>query len=142
MDISQQYIKMCNGVSEIQHILRRMSLERLNGHLLYRSTLNKLFICNKDREEMHYKHGDIWLPRQDQLQDMIIYETFDESETIISDVLEKFYYFINQVKIPWEENKLMRYSFNSFEQLWLAFYMHRVFQKKFNKETNIWIISK
>ena len=59
---------------------------------------------------------DVWLPRQDQLQEMM-----NESKFIL---IERFYKFVND-NIPFCREKSM-------EQLWLVFVMKEKFNKMWN----------
>ncbi len=96
----------------------------------FRSEIDSYFACTDEKGNNRiYKHPTdmkretcIWLPRQDQMQEMI-------NSTDISNLFDKFfsYYTLNWSvrSTPWWNNI-------SFEQLWLAF----VIKEKFNKIWN------
>jgi hypothetical protein len=69
-------------------------------------------------------HGATWLPRQDQLQE-IIKELIGDLPNITYRVLYSFNYFVS----THDENRDTPTSLDSFEQLWLAFVMAEKYQK-------------
>jgi len=68
------------------------------------------------------RHRAVWLPRQDQLQEMITREHGRFS------LVELFHHFANK----------HFYEFRSMEQLWLAYVMCLEFKRKWNPETEKW----
>ncbi len=102
MDTSTEYIKMCNCL-EMQSFDIRERFEDSNSY---------------------YKNNNIlgiWLPRQDQLQEM---SSFSHAERLF-----RFYEFL-QKQFLYNENQWNSLDNISMEQLWLAFVM----KEKFNKE--------
>jgi len=85
--------------------------------------------------------GTIWLPRQDQLQEMVFGEFYklggEERPSGIDEMLGAFqdFCFVNKCPLewPWNEPNL------SMEQLWLAFVMHERFGKRWNTEKGEWV---
>ena len=77
------------------------------------------------KEEDFEEEPIIWLPRQDQLQNMI--EVLD-----ITELFDKFfeYYTLN-----WTIRSDSWWKTSSFEQLWLAFVMNKVHNKQWKNET-------
>jgi hypothetical protein len=72
-------------------------------------------------------HNAIWLPRQDQLQEMItVYDTMDDNK---DEQLSSFYEFCFSGYWADEYHKRNRMSY---EQLWLAFVMNKKYNKKWN----------
>ena len=123
MDISEKYTKMCD-CPEVQHA--KTSTER-DGYSFHVNL-------------PHPKYGDefkrvTWLPRQDQIQEMMIDFAMDESiynwkcHTPTMKLFSLFVIFceVNGAK------------YETFEQLWLAFYMYEKHKKTWNGEK--WIKS-
>ena len=71
-----------------------------------------------------------WLPRQDQLQEMI------EAESLFV-LLHKFRMFVSHDDVLIDGWSPVMYQFNSMEQLWLAFVMKEKYNKVWNEEN--WI---
>jgi hypothetical protein len=132
MDISEKYIEMCRQAIEIQNLWKRD-----DGDFAY--TDGDLDSYSKGtRIIWHYKmahggyhnwdynwympEGCIWLPRQDQLQDMVM----PEFEVYGCDAIEHFMDVFHGFQ---EENNPL---FDSMEELTLAFVMHQNYQKKWN----------
>ena len=100
MDTTKEYIKMCD-CSEIQ---RRWRADEFD-----------FFVCSCHKERCNCQGGEtseIWLPRQDQLQDMIPIQ----HEFVLGGV-----YCACQKE--W-----------SLEQLWLSYVMAELYNKKWNGE--------
>ena len=112
MDTTEQYIKMCEKAEEIQ-TLRFPDFFAgdwyisLNGYPMVIGSVLPL------DEDLH-RRGEIWLPRQDQLQEMIW--TKGNAPLLF---LRDFLHFVGKER---------KYE-ASFEQLWLAFVM----KEKYNK---------
>jgi hypothetical protein len=107
MDKSKEYIKMCD-CPDIQE------------QWGYRKTIKPNVHDFVHHEEAKYTFGrEVWLPRQDQIQEMLqpieLHELLDMCG--------------NGSGIMWEA--LHEYA-DSFEQLWLAFYMLEKHKKKWD----------
>ena len=115
MDTSKEYIKMCD-CPEIQG---KIKYDRCS--FWARPLINGKYSvwCG------YHSPRDIWLPRQDQIQEMI--------KTNILDLLNKFYKYVFD-DLSWMFNKDHTIKFNSMEQLWLAFYMYEKHGKIWNGE--------
>ena len=152
MDTSEKYIKMCEQAQEIQDL--RKFLDSGNKFELWEdsdfchielSSQNKEFdlvksrttIFNKsfqyflcDSKCLHYSEAyskTIWLPRQDQLQEIYFLNSDDKTlDKFISSLLSVLYL------IKWENNHC------SFEQLWLAFTMKEKYNKLWNEANEQW----
>ena len=99
MDTSKQYIKKCEKAWEIQAI--------------------------KWSEPKYYpsvSSGDVWLPLQDQLQEMV------ENVSSSYELLNCFYKFVNPLEDVYTR------QFTSMEQLWLAFVMKEKYGKTWDGE--------
>jgi len=119
MDTSEQYIKMCD-CPEIQ-----------NGHKPefgdYFRLIDGVVICESGdlsiKYECDYGSNPIWLPRQDQLQEMMKYGFKHELDINLA----RYFH-------AWLINKPNQITDASMEQLWLAFYMHEKHGKIWNGE--------
>lgn len=130
MDTSEQYIKMCEKVEEIQgcwnaesakagdffYHIQGKDVQTVSGEILGDGDLS-CACCNR-----------IWLPRQDQLQEMV-------SKRLKEIRMKIDWYFGDQWRMIFYDDPL-KYSHvygKSMEQLWLAFVM----REKFNKIWNV-----
>ena len=125
MDTSKKYIKMCEKAKEIQK-----NWSGKVGDLAWRG---KLFLpiknaCGYITDVNFKKDKEIWLPRQDQLQEMIY--THPERFFRFYEFLQK-HYFYNAKSF----NSIKDYSM---EQLWLAFVMKEKYNKIWNGKE--WIL--
>jgi hypothetical protein len=118
MDISKIYIKMCD-CSEIQGFARNNIFNK-----------GQEWWVNKKNRDVWIDHdgnfsirAEIWLPRQDQIQEMMEYK-FNLFGLIYS-----LYEFGESIRNPAEP-----YPFKTLEQLWFAFYMHEKHEKIWNGE--------
>ena len=127
MDTSKEYIKMCD-CPEIQKPDRhnRRDLKRGDFYLASSKTLKdpKTFKHPNGRYReinVYYSwkgvYNYIWLPRQDQLQEMYL-DGISEDRFV---TLDRFLNFVDSGNRGW-----------SFEQLWLAFVMKEKFNKTWN----------
>lgn len=115
MDTSEQYIEMCQRAEEIQE------LKAIQG-IQYSWPLSLVGI---NEEGNWYAVGKGWLPRQDQLQEMVKHSPYD--------------CFFDGVPNDngGEKQKIEHYFLqfeSSWEQLWLAFVMKEKFGKVWNGE--------
>ena len=97
MDITEIYVKMCEKASEIQYEYAVKGFGYSDGHHFF---------------HLKNQYETIWLPRQDQLQEMVEDGEFANNQAWYK--LGKFYAWVRDVG---------RYNFESMEQLWLAFVM-------------------
>jgi hypothetical protein len=108
MDTSKEYIEMCEAAEEIQE------LEFIRDE-------NSSFFDGDSFENGGYQ---IWLPRQDQLQEILGIGNFSTVGLIDAFRVEIFNFY--------------RDKYTSFEQLWLQFVMKRIYNKIWNSETKNW----
>jgi len=107
MDTTETYIKMCEKAEEIQ-------LEYWDPELLGYEDLQDFYAGDEDT--VYRGEHRIWLPRQDQLQEM-----FNDN--------------INYtIQIQGFGEILEFYGCQSWEQLWLAFVMKEKYNKTWNGE--------
>ena len=135
MDVSREYIKMCEEAKEIQKSISSAG----NWHSYGNS---EAVVSSQGSFYTLQNGGWVWLPRQDQLQEMIngswqsklarldIFcdpptpEIIKAHEKIYQKVLARHKYINN---------------FTSFEQLWLAFVMHERYEKYWSESEKEWI---
>jgi len=142
MKIDKKYIKMCEKAEEIQKIApppeeegcffynpyldEIMCRDGWNYCVVYDKNLDDGFsngIYECETEDWHKDENIIWLPRQDQLQEMVNTEWHELG--IILYLLIGF----------WQVNEK---KFSSMEQLLLAFVMKRKYNKEWNDEKEEW----
>ena len=141
MDTSEQYIKMCGKAGEIQEkwqpaagdrCAEKTEYEDFAYYIYLISEYGKLYFLLSKQEgpfiedlyaliEFEKRTKYIWLPHQDQLQEMI----GDYKKTI------------DYPEFEWDFN---REQFTSWEQLWLGFAMHSLYQKQWDGED--WILER
>lgn len=145
MDTSKEYIKMCD-CPEIQEQWKPIEgdsfsflsepklIKDYEIWALEKRELSDIEEWNKIIKTMGNHFVDhfveardcfVWLPRQDQIQEMV--------ETNILDLLNKFYKYVFD-DLSWMFNKDSIIKFKSMEQLWLAFYMYEKHQKIWDGE--------
>ena len=133
MDVSETYIEMCEKAIEIQRMISRkakMSGEHTvycRGHHTLVSWVCGEFECAQCPDE--WEVGDsidgwVWLPRQDQLQEMCQPIAIDE---LIRRFFERYHRWFMSQDAPTACHVSM-------EQLWLAFVMKEKFGKVWNGE--------
>jgi len=144
MDVSKKYIKMCEKAKEIQKLWKYE-----NGDW-YASQMTKegyfIGVVSKDYEKLcsntqveapyyqEYSEYCIWLPRQDQLQEIIIDKYKDYEEDKYIQLTFEFYAFIGSGR----KRKGIRKLY-SMEQLLLAFVMYKRYGKIWNDKEEKWI---
>ena len=127
MDTSEQYIKMCKKAEEIQDIMGEVWIPFGQDILYsYEDVFAKKLTDNGNRWHC------IWLPRQDQLQEMYLNSMPDGTYTKIFTLVEAFYGHFEQYGYP-------SYAF-SMEQLWLAFVMKEKYGKIWDGED--WVLQR
>jgi len=125
MDTTEEYCKMCD-CPEIQGlwIPEEGDYHIINGHDVIEILPSMLF---HDRSISQTQESSIWLPRQDQLQDMVknIFEANVDGKYYWHKLLITMFKDLHEIKIDWSM---------SMEQLWLAFVMFKLHKKKWNGE--------
>jgi len=121
MDRSETYIKMCEKAEEIQ-----TTWEPIDGDYVYRvigqhkQLLPRVSIVNS---RAYWPKGvQVWLPRQDQLQEMLLKPTNTQFDSILR-LLNFFSIFV-----------AVNTNLTSMEQLWLAFVMKEKYNKVWSGE--------
>ena len=121
------YIKMCKKAEEIQKVWKPAL-----GHWVHLksvvSNYKTSLITNEYPPIRYYRNQSIWLPTQEQLQEMVL-EDFSSFTKVGA-----FYDFLNYyIKKP--ECERIEFSMN---ELWLAFVMKKKYQKIWLKED--WVL--
>jgi len=133
MDTSETYTKMCEKAVEIQKAYPQ-GLDNILWHGDIRYSVEKQdfdFIeFNEDTGKIvfstydHFKWWAIWLPRQDQLQEIC-------QPIAIDELIRRFYEWYH----PWFMSQSAKGACHtSMEQLWLAFVMEQLYNKGWNGE--------
>ena len=144
MDTSETYIKMCEKAVEIQK-QRLIGFDWQEGDWYHWwSDVNDSVKYNDDQvlsenfsyewcEEEKREVNNIWLPRQDQLQEMVAMDTCSYISFPVL-LLSSLGEFTNRGLAPDEGWNDYALSFTSMEQLWLAFVMKEKYNKTWNGE--------
>ncbi len=125
MDTSETYIKMCDCEEIQEQRVRQAPWDSwiIGDYYYTQAPIESCISIHNDASSYGLGIGTIWLPRQDQLQEML------DKGTIWSNSL-KFEYFLR------EEGsyniKAYPYQFSTWEQLWLAFVMKEKHNKTWN----------
>ena len=132
--ITQSYIKMCEQADEIQKAWKPKLLDKvitkrtLTNNNYSQNAVGYIEDFEHPYDEYYYKnYGYIYLPTQEQLQEMVkgkvfhIWGTFDSLDLAVASIDRK----------KRDSHKVCN-KIKSFNELWLAFVMH----EKYNK---IWI---
>jgi len=122
VDCSKIYINMCEKAREIQKLLQYDA--------------GNFFYCPEDEECIVFpptmyswtNKDYLWLPRQDQLQDMI------PLKSKFHRIVDKLYDFNDWIEL----NAIYVSSDCSFEQLWLGFVMKNNYNKHWDWKNNKW----
>jgi len=123
MDTSKEYIEMCEKAEEIQGNHKIVSGDYFNDGEICAEVLevenNEGYLIKSIYGKYFLPSECVWLPRQDQLQEMIN-----------QDYLTGFIYDLYEFSKEWlyhDNGNDLR--FTSLEQLWLAFVMYEKFNK-------------
>lgn len=119
MDCSPEYIRMCEKAEEIQ--AQRAQYDKGDYFSCWTVGKYTIVLWGEKRKLPHEK--SIWLPRQDQLQEMV------KSPPVVMGNLNRLQAFMNEYS-PLD-------GWESMEQLWLAFVMKEKYNKIWDGET--WI---
>lgn len=111
MDTSKEYIMMCERAREIQDI--RWSLG------VFPDGAKRRDFYGRVDTEVPNVFETVWLPRQDQLQEMLGYQ--------LGGLIDLWCQWIDRATFP-------KNTHNSMEQLWLAFVMREKFGKVWTGE--------
>ena len=119
MDTSKEYIEMCRKAVEVQELWSPIS-----GDVSYLMDIDCVSIWSYGLYKTDISCAEIWLPRQDQLQDMV-------GEDTDYHTLMKFDTWVFTLARIYDDIIIEKFSM---EQLWLAFVMHEKYGKKWDGE--------
>jgi hypothetical protein len=149
MDRSETYVKMCEKATEIQLNWKPAKGDFIWGNDYFREKPNSIFVygdwiepddeyqtgwsaydgpnpCSKCQTLVKHDtldfFSDIWLPRQDQLQEMT------QNKLYPMHLTKDFYLFL------WKGDGTVPHSDPTMEQLWLAFVMKEKYTKTWDGE--------
>ena len=151
---SKEYILQCDEAVEIQREWKPKVLDRIftklqyvpnRDYIAYITSVSewRIYLDIKIDFDITAKTSFIWLPRQDQLQRIIINLYQDNAEKndyqirykreILNWVINSFDSFVKQNEgKPYKSNDSYPDNLESMEQLWLAFTMSELYHKKWN----------
>jgi len=131
MDKSADYINMSEKAVEIQ---KAWNPEEGDFHTGY--DWKEVFIARYDLEdeqvELLGNLPHIWLPRQDQLQDMVINKSGNTPYANMVNLHASFDYMVRYKMLDQCPAKMYANMFESMEQLWVAYVMQELYQKTWN----------
>lgn len=161
MDTSDKYIKMCQAVEEIQELWEfeegsfyQTRFDESDGEIFNGKTVITALCdsCNvidsygsTTVSEYSPKGRYVWLPRQDQLQEIMADYIAKEQEMVKTrtDLMQAFLDFTHWLGTQYYKREyvcLPTNVFSSGEQLWLAFVMKEIYNKVWDGEE--WIRQK
>lgn len=130
MDTSKKYIKMCSKAKEIQELWKPRA-----GDFNFKNGEVDIGIYGM-YVDITQSGRPIWLPRQDQLQDLIKedYRSVPNKKYIsFRGMSEYFYKFVDENQLQMiDKNGNKTCVCESMEQLWLAFVMREKYNKIWN----------
>lgn len=133
MDTSETYIKMCVKAEEIQKLWNPADGDfcwhdddgaEYLGNVEFPATVAVVHIATGNSK--NYWHNWLWLPRQDQLQEMLPYQ--------VGVAKDNFWSALDDIHKWGFEQKFLDFIPLSTEQLWLTFVMKEKFGKIWDGE--------
>lgn len=139
MDCGNVYIKMCEQATEIQE-LRKPKIEMMG--IIFPIRVGDFLACGGKVDVYngwsYWSASDIfWLPRQDQLQEIYSNYVQEQLGIIHSEIKQAFLDFAHWLGEQYLPESFVCVPTNCFEtgeQLWLAFLMQELYQKKWDGE--------
>ena len=145
MDTTETYIKMCEKATEIQKDTPQevggsskgfalgglifLSQREREGDYFWVHDREMIDICEAcgHKHSYHVEDKVVWLPRQDQLQEMVMRENCSED-------IKDGAFLTTCLMVDWYKESGFTQSgwFSSMEQLWLAFVMKEKYNKVWN----------
>ena len=126
MDTTKEYIKMCEKAKEIQ----KLWIDKTIPEVSERATI---FSTGEDYGMPEWNKTAVWTPSQGQLQEIakgIYRKDAQEIKIINIMLLNDFQKWVLKRYPVW----LIKFNFNSFEQLWLGFVMCKLYLKQWDGE--------
>jgi hypothetical protein len=132
MDTSLEYVKMCERATEIQSVRPRGKEFEDGDFVGWLHGTESGYRVSYPAQDFPDERGsgDIWLPRQDQLQEVVIDKIDCPSHSAFAIIINLGSRFLRMA----QDTATFDYwiQFLSMEQLWLAFVMHEKYNKKWN----------
>ena len=125
MDTTPKYILMCEKAEEVQRLKWK---KEVCGRLIWSKHLQTAIQCDYSDGLMEY---EVWLPRQDQLQEMIDKE--------LGHLLAAFFWWATKGPDGHTTDVKKIHKCDTMEQLWLAFVMHEKYQKQWSEDKQEWL---
>ncbi len=125
MDTSKEYILMCEKAEEIQK--RKPQEFDLYWDKRFKLTYWNIAIGKRAKRWLYIQDAvkqDVWLPRQDQLQEII----FKDDDYLVQ--IHRIADFLDAC----HKHSNYHHKFRTWEQLWLAFVMKEKYQKTWDGE--------
>jgi len=129
MDTSKEYIEMCRNrwvqdlwEPKVGDVTNKGIILALHRHFTEKKRY--FYYVTTNQESGLYSYDLTWLPRQDQLQDMVREDTDYHA-------LMKFDTWVFTLARVYDDKIIGKFSM---EQLWLAFVMHELHGKKWDGE--------
>lgn len=129
MDVSPEYVQQCEKAEEIQNHIPEAGDYYLSGDGIIVLLPMKEHIRDFCTYECLYLVGlddEVWLPRQDQLQKMMMEDAITLHQRMTEFIIRWAY---APLGLPQP----------SYEQLWLAFVMRRKHGKRWDNTTEEWV---
>lgn len=124
MDTSKEYITMCKAAHEVQVMRVPMwGFCKFDAGDYFTRNGEEFLFATIDESQPRTENV-IWLPKQDQLQEMF------------TPFINKIPFLVDLMKV-YDANH--SHTFTSLEQLWLAILMQRHFNKQWDNEKSVWI---
>ncbi len=133
MDTTKEFILMCEKATKLQ----RLHFNRFNiaGDIVYCKTENRIVVLFEKASDKYSRiESNIWLPRQDQLQKMVMREDniSDGFMYLLWDFARDVFVYNEGTYTIWGDISESYKQFKTMEQLWLAFVMKEKYQKIWN----------
>lgn len=126
MDTSEKYILMCEKAQEIQEL---KNVPMIGGNFYFNKNSCQIRVDKEGFLSEFSKNKDsVWLPRQDQLQEMCFYENRDT--LFILQVQDFYCFFFKQLSLAIHNG--------SMERACLLWVMETKFNKKWNHKEQSW----
>jgi hypothetical protein len=142
MDTSKKYIKMCKEAEEIQNYRDKSLLQDGDFIFLGHDITDEEGISVYSDEMKNWiakiEVFFVWIPRQDQLQEMISFKPWNEDDN--REPLHRLFFEFRKF-VQWDDEDSwwsFKDDFTSFEQLWLAFVMREKYKKEWNMVSEKW----
>lgn len=138
MDTTDIYIRMCEQATDLQE-LRKEEVSHQSGAnhgkgeytwFSHDAGVHSIRIYIFYGTANWETDSGVWLPRQDQIQDLLLEEYLS-----VFDLLWEFHEFCDTTGKKYPASNPHTWFFNSIEQLWLGFYMKAIYNKIWEGKT-------